>query len=141
MQMFSLKADFARKNKTLFEMSQNWINNAFRFRGYTHKGCDCCGLIIGVLYENDILDDDFIKKYKQIKFGTNLSKITNDVVLDNILLYFDRTDDILKSDLLLIQTKNSPIHFMIYEKGKKKNEARIIHTTKEIGRVFVANFE
>jgi len=125
----------------LFEFSKNWINTPFRFHGYSKNGCDCIGLIVGVLYENMVLNDVFLKKFNTIKYGNNLSKIKQNDMLELILNYFNEVKEIKEADLLLTKCKNSPIHFIIYEKGKLKENAKIIHTTQEAGRVFISNFD
>ena len=138
--LFSLKKKTFSNKATLFEMANDWINTPFRFRGFTKNGCDCCGLIVGILYENKIIDKTFIEKYKNIKFGSNLLKLNYSTIIGgNIMEYFDKTENIKATDLILTNTKNSPIHFIIYEKGKELNEARIIHTTRNKGRVFISN--
>ena len=98
-------------------MSKSWLNVPFRWHGYTRFGCDCVGLVVGVLHENNIIDDIFIEKFKCVKYGTNLSKIDKIEMIDYILLFFDQIYDIEMADLLLVSTKYSPIHFVILGKS------------------------
>ena len=126
---------------SLFVLSKKWLNISFRVHGLNRTGCDCIGLVIGVLYENGILNNTNVEKYKKIKYGNNLLKIDKEQMLNEILQYFNEVQDITRSDLLIVKCKNSPIHFIIYEKGRIPEKAKIIHVTKEVGHVFMSNFD
>ncbi len=159
------------KKDTLFDMGKRWLNVPFRWHGYTRFGCDCVGLIVGILYENGIIDDEFIEKFKRIKYGTNLSKVDSTEMINYISLFFDEVDDIHYADLVLVRTRYSPIHFVIIDRGNencissdvsnKDNESNksdennksksiatdggmnrnIIHISEEVGRVFETGFD
>ena len=42
---------------------QSWIGTPFRYRGYTKEGCDCVGLILGILQEVSIDVNSLLEKY------------------------------------------------------------------------------
>ena len=122
-------------------MSNSWLGVPFRWHGNTKYGCDCAGLIVGILYENDILSNEVLQKIKTISYGTNLSKIKREYIVECLLQFFHKTSQIEKADLLMIRTKNSPIHFVIYECNKLPEQAKIRHITQEVGYVFENDFD
>lgn len=124
-------------NNTLFQMANVWLNVPFRLHGRSKNGCDCVGLVIGILYENGLMSKNTFTALNKIKYGTNLSKINYHNLASMISMFFIKTNDISKTDLITIKTKNSPIHFVIY--NNKTNE--IIHTTNEIGKTIKTNFD
>ena len=123
--------------KTLFQMANEWLNVPFRFHGRDKNGCDCVGFVIGVLYENGLMSKQTFTALNKIKYGTNLSKITNSMLFEKLLPYFTPTNIMAKTDLIVIKTRNSPIHFAIY--NHKTDE--IIHTTNEFGKVVKTTFD
>ena len=127
--------------QTLFQMAEKWLNVPFRWHGKSKNGCDCIGLIIGILYENNIMANNKYKELNKIKYGTNLLKIDYNKMLNEILHFFKKTNDINKADLLLVKYKNSPIHFIVHEKKKNNKLEKIIHVTQENGKVFKTNFD
>lgn len=127
--------------QTLFQMAEKWLNVPFRWHGKNKNGCDCVGLVIGILHENSIITDNKYKELNKIRYGTNLSKIDYNKILNEILLFFKKVDNIEKADLLLVKYKNSPIHFIIHEKNKNNKLEKIIHITQENGKVFKTNFD
>ena len=74
--------------KTLFQMANDWLNVPFRFHGRDKNGCDCVGLVIGVLYENGLMSKQTFTALNKIKYGTNLAKITNSMLFEKLLPYF-----------------------------------------------------
>jgi len=124
--------------KTLFNLAEKWLNVDFRWHGFNRFGCDCFGLIVGILYENHIADDKFLKKFQQYKYGTNLEKVNFKQIIVDINNYFKTTENLIDCDVFIIKCKNSPIHFVIYEKNKQNG--RIIHITQSVGKVFMTNF-
>lgn len=134
------KTDILKKysNEILFETAKQWLNTSFRWHGYTKYGCDCSGFIVGVLKEIDVIDDEFLLDFKQLYYGNNLSKIDSNFLHTQITKYFKILDknsnqELKKTDLILLKTKNSPIHFAFYS----QNEKKIIHSTRENGVVMI----
>lgn len=130
-----------KKKTTLFEMAQDWIGIDFRLHGYTKFGCDCIGLVIGILKDNNIIDEKFIKKFKSYRYGNNLKNINEEQVVNDLAFCFDETNDIKNADLLLVETRNSPFHFVIIERNKNLNDCKIIHTTQETGKSFLSSYD
>ena len=126
--------------QTLFEMSLSWLNVPFRWHGRDKNGCDCIGLIIGVLYENNIIKQTDFERLDKITYGTNLSKIDIRLILQEMAHYFEEISDLECADLLLVALKNSPIHFVICERNEPTQQKKIIHISNEIGKVFETNF-
>lgn len=125
---------------TLFEMANSWLGVPFRWHGRDRKGCDCIGLIIGILYENKYLSQSSFNHINTIKYGTNLAKINQLEIMQLLTIYFTQTSRLDTSDLLLIRSKASPFHFIIHEREKKAKHNKIIHITQELGHVFQTNF-
>ncbi len=125
----------------LFKMAEKWLNVPFRWHGRDKNGCDCIGLIIGVLYENKIMSKQHYNRVNKILYGTNLSLINPNVLEKEILFFFKKVDKLEDADLLLIRCKNSPIHFAIYSQETDNNVGKIIHVTQENGKVFKTNFD
>ena len=121
-------------------MSNSWLGVPFRWHGTTKFGCDCAGLVIGVLYENNILDSSTLQKIKTISYGSNLSRVKREDIVGCLLRFFHKTSRIEYADLIMVKTRNSPIHFVIYERYKIPEHAKIRHTTQEVGCVFENDF-
>jgi len=128
--------------KSLFQMTEDWIGVPFRWHGRDRNGCDCIGLIIGVLHENKIMSDKDLCYFNNIKYGTNLSKINKSFMIKEINKFFKKTSSINEADLLIIDCKNSPIHFAINQCNTDENKKKqIIHVSQEIGKVFKTNLD
>ena len=61
----------------MINIAKNWIGTPFVVGGYTKYGCDCIGLIIGIL--NECCID--IKPYEYLEFG-NYNHLDLDKILD-----------------------------------------------------------
>ena len=121
----------------LFELAKSWIGVKFRWHGYTRAGCDCVGLVAGILLENKIATDKDFQTFHNIKYGTNLQKVNQKVASMLLNNYFTQISKLEDGCLILSKTRNSPMHFMIY--GIQNQQSSIIHTTAEIGAVFQQN--
>ena len=127
--------------KSLFELSRSWVNVPFRWHGYTKLGVDCIGLVVGVLYENNIISDNFLQKFKRYRYGNNLEKVDFNKMFRDLFQYFIEVNEEQSADLLLTKCKNSPIHFIIFEKGKEQRNASIIHVNQQVNNVFLTKFD
>ena len=124
----------------LFEMAEKWLNVPFRPHGRDKNGCDCIGLVIGILYENKIMSDEQFDRINSIRYGSNLSKINYNLIDEELIVFFEKVEKIQSADLLLIKCKNSPIHFAIY--GQKNNKTgQIIHVIQQNEKVCKTNFD
>lgn len=121
----------------LFELAKSWIGVKFRWHGYTRAGCDCVGLVAGILLENKIAKEEDLKTLHNIKYGTNLELVNKQVATALLNKYFTEITQLENGCLILAKTRNSPMHFMIY--GIENQQSSIIHTTAEIGAVFQQN--
>ena len=126
-----------KNHVNLFELAKSWIGVKFRWHGYTRSGCDCVGLIAGILLENKIATDKDFQTFHSIKYGTNLELVNKQVAETLLNKYFTEINKLDNGCLILAKTRNSPMHFMIY--GIENQQASIIHATAEVGAVFQQN--
>ena len=122
-------------------MAEDWLGVPFRMHGRDKSGCDCIGLIIGILHENNIISNDDFIRLNKIRYGTNLSKITDDVLHKEILRFFRPTQFLNKADILIMKTKNSPLHFAIHRYNIQNNGNEIIHASNEVKMVCKINLD
>lgn len=121
----------------LYSAAEKWLGVPFRWHGHTKGGCDCIGLIVGILCENGVMTQKDIVQHEMCKYGHNLSRISEKYVDCMMMKYFNRFDGTKLKNGLVFRMKdyNAPYHFAIYGEGQ------IIHTTSEVGCVFRANFD
>ena len=118
-------------NKTIIKVAEKWVRTPFRWHGITKKGCDCSGLIIGVLNDLNAVDKLIMLEVQRFHYGNNLKSVNKGALLMLLLLKFEIVDDIENADLLMLETKHSPIHFAFYNQKTKQ----IIHSTRNQGVV------
>ena len=121
----------------LYCEAEKWLGVPFRWHGRTKGGCDCIGLIVGILCENGVITQKDLSQHEIYKYGHNLSRISEKYVDCMMMKYFNKYEGKeLKNGLVFrMKDHNAPYHFAIYGDGK------IIHTTSEVGCVFMANFD
>ena len=121
----------------LYSAAEKWLGVPFRWHGYTKGGCDCIGLIVGILCENGVIDLKDLSMHECCKYGHNVSRIDEQHVNHMMLKYFNKYEgEWLKNGLVFrMKDYNAPYHFAIYGDGQ------IIHATSEVGCVFRANFD
>ena len=121
----------------LYSAAEKWLGVPFRWHGHTKGGCDCIGLIVGILHEKRVITWEDLSLYEIYKYGHNVSRISEQYVNHMMLKYFNKYEgDGLKNGLVFrMKDHNAPYHFAIY------GDSQIIHTTSEVGCVFRANFD
>ncbi|MBQ7536666.1 MAG: C40 family peptidase [Rickettsiales bacterium] len=121
----------------LYSAAEKWLGVPFRWHGHTKDGCDCIGLIIGILHEKNTITDEDLALFEQCRYGHNLSRICEQYVDCIMMKYFNKyKGNELKNGLVFrMKDYNALYHFAIYGNGQ------IIHTTSEVGCVFQANFD
>ena len=121
----------------LYCAAEKWLGVPFRWHGYTKGGCDCIGLIVGILCENGLMSSEDISMHEIYKYGHNVSRISEKYVDCMMMKYFNKYEgEELKNGLVFrMKDRNAPYHFAIY------GDNQIIHTTSEVGCVFRANFD
>lgn len=121
----------------LYSAAKKWLGVPFRWHGYSKNGCDCIGLIVGILHENGVMTQEDVAKHEICKYGHNVSRIGEQYVNHIMLKYFNKYEgEELKNGLVFrMKDYNAPYHFAIY------GDRQIIHTTSEVGCVFRANFD
>lgn len=121
----------------LYCAAKKWLGVPFRWHGHTKSGCDCIGLIVGVLREDGVISSEDLLMHEFCKYGHNVSRIGEQYVNCMMLKYFNKYEGKELKNGLVFRMKdyNMPYHFAIYGDNK------IIHTTSEIGCVFMANFD
>ncbi|MBL0725387.1 MAG: hypothetical protein JJW01_00290 [Alphaproteobacteria bacterium] len=113
---------------------RSWIGVQFRYRGYTKSGCDCAGLILGILQENNICDKDLIKKYLNHSVR-NSEYIDEEKILNSLDKVFKRgvVDDVRLSDILVMKSScNNIVHLGIVS---RINPLYMLHAHGKIGCV------
>lgn len=121
----------------LYSAAEKWLGVPFRWHGHTNDGCDCIGLIVGILCENGVMTQEDLAQHEICKYGHNVSRIGEQYVNHIMLKFFNKYEGKeLKNGLVLrMKDYNAPYHFAIYGDGQ------IIHATSEVGCVFRANFD
>ena len=122
-------------------MAEDWLGVPFRIHGRDKSGCDCIGLIIGILHENNIISHDDFTRLNKIKYGTNLSKITDYMLYKEILRFFEPTNFLNKADMLIVKTKNSPLHFVIHRYNFQSKCNEIIDVSNKVRMVRRTNLD
>ena len=121
----------------LYFAAEKWLGVPFRWHGYSKSGCDCIGLIVGILHEKNVITFEDFALFERCRYGHNVSRISEQYVNCMIMKYFNKYEGKKLKDGLVFRMKdyNAPYHFAIYGDGQ------IIHTTSEIGCVFRSNFD
>jgi len=97
----------------------NWANKKvpYRHRGVTENGCDCTGLIIGVLNKLGFLKDFKLRKYK---YDWNLHAGACDIITDELLRVGDFVSDEMKQgDILIFRFGKCNAHAGIFIGGNQ----------------------
>ena len=121
----------------LYCAAKKWLGVPFRWHGHTKSGCDCIGLIVGILHEKNVITFEDLASFERCRYGHNVSRIGEHFVNTMILKYFNKYEGKELKNGLVFRMKdyNAPYHFAIYGDGQ------IIHATSEVGCVFRANFD
>lgn len=121
----------------LYCAAEKWLGVPFRWHGHTRGGCDCIGLIVGILCENGVMDLKDLSQHEICKYGHNVSRISEKYVDCMMLKYFNKYEgeELTNGLVFRMKDRNAPYHFAIY------GDNQIIHTTSEVGCVFRANFD
>ncbi|MEN9782581.1 MAG: hypothetical protein RL208_734 [Pseudomonadota bacterium] len=112
-----------------------WQGVRFRYRGYNKNGCDCIGLIVGVLTEMNVMKTADINDFNNIRYPVHLKNYNHAVSMKSMIdKFFVRNDfidleSLQNGDVLYMRTKNGQYHFAIFY------EQMFIHTTLEVGCV------
>ena len=83
----------------------------YRHRGVTMRGCDCTGLLIGILNNMGLLKNYKLRKYK---FDWNLHAGAIPIILDEILQYGDIVDTKEPGDVLVFRFGKCDAHCGIH---------------------------
>ena len=128
---------FMSRYLDLYSAAEQWLGVPFRWHGHTKSGCDCIGLIVGILCENGVITQEDIVRHEICKYGHNVSRISEKYVDCMMMKYFNRYEGKELKNGLVFRMKdyNAPYHFAIYGDGQ------IIHATSAVGCVFRANFD
>jgi len=89
--------------------AREWINVTFQDGGYTKNGCDCLGLLIGILNVEDLLE-----LYKNHHSNRNI--INGEKIYMAMSKYYHRIDErsILVGDIIIFSMlARNPLHIGI----------------------------
>ena len=113
----------------MINIAKNWIGTPFVVGGYTKYGCDCIGLIIGIL--NECCID--IKPYEYLEFG-NYNHLDLDKILDIMQKYCIKinNDSIKIGDIIMFSGNKNTAHFAIVSNLLPLS---IIHAHQSVGKV------
>ena len=125
----------------IVSQARTWIGTKFHHQGrlkgnsQNKGGCDCIGLLIGVLRE---LNFDFDSRFKDFCDEKNYQRIVqNDILLKNIEKFFKKKDlsEISSGDIVLFSfsEKLPPQHVGII--GEYQGNLTLIHSYLKIGSV------
>ena len=124
--------------REIHSILESWLGVKFVYRGYTKNGCDCAGLLVGVLNEMKI-KKDMIVPYLDHKAGngryidssmilSTLRKFTKEIDIKNI-------DFLIEGDIILFSSNKKnclPSHMGIVF---SKQPVYFIHAHASVGRV------
>ena len=116
-------------DKNIVLIAKKWIGVPFLNGGTTIYGCDCIGLIIGILKEYNINIKD--NEYFELGFYDHLN-------LDNIYLvlakYCEKIDviDVKIGDLIMFSSYKNTAHFAIITNLQPLS---IVHANQSAGKV------
>jgi hypothetical protein len=112
-----------------------WQGVRFRYRGYNKNGCDCIGLIVGVLIEMNVMQLADINDFNNIRYPVHLKNYNHALSMKHMIdKFFVRNvfvdlANLENGDVVYMRTKNGQYHFAIFYEGM------FIHTTLEVGNV------
>ena len=99
------------------ELAITWakLHVPYRHRGLTRKGCDCTGLIIGILRELKLLKEYTLPQYK---FDWNLHAGASDIITAQLEKVADivSKSSVQKGDLVVFRFGKCNAHVGIYIK-------------------------
>ena len=96
----------------LYCAAEKWLGVPFRWHGHTKGGCDCIGLIVGILHEKRVITWEDLSLYEIYKYGHNVSRISELYVNHMMLKYFNRFDGTkLKNGLVFRMKDHKKLRF------------------------------
>ncbi len=118
-------------NEAIYNKLSNWINVPFRFKQYSKAGCDCVGLLVGILYEIDE-NHGFIKDYHLHKQG---NYINGKILVEALAKYASelKLSEAQKGDIALFTlARNQTNHLGIIS---SVDPLYMIHTDRSVKKV------
>ena len=113
-------------NKRIIEEVMKWKGVKYQHRSTTKQGCDCTGLIVGVMQALG-----YIKSYKMRKYPSdwNLHSMADNYILEEIEKFADKVSDMKSGDIVLFRFGKCIAHAGILLENKL-----FIHNHKKAGR-------
>jgi cell wall-associated NlpC family hydrolase len=113
----------------MINIAKDWINTPFVVGGYTKYGCDCIGLIIGVLNQSGLK----IKPDEYFEMG-NYNHLNLDKVVDIVEKYCIKIshDSVEIGDIIMFSSYKNTAHFAIVS---NLSPFSIIHAHQNVGKV------
>lgn len=87
-------------NKQVTEEAIKWKGVKYQHRSATKQGCDCTGLIVGVMQALG-----YMKNYKMRKYPSdwNLHAMADNYILEEIERFADKISDMRSGDIILFR--------------------------------------
>ncbi len=113
-------------NKQIVEEAMNWIGVKYQHRAVTKQGCDCTGLIIGIMQTLG-----YMKNYKMRVYPSdwNLHAMADNYITEELDKYADKVSDMRSGDILLFSFGKCVAHIGILLKNKL-----FIHNYRNAGK-------
>lgn len=113
-------------NKRIVEIARSWIGTPFYHKGRSKKiGCDCIGLILGVMTE---LGVEIKKEFSYRKI------ISSNILVENLSKYLKEKDNISAGDIAVFYMNSYPSHIGIIG-DYYNNSLSLIHSYAPLKKV------
>lgn len=113
---------------------QSWVGVPFRYRGCDRRGCDCAGLILGILKEAGEDLGDLASDYSNHKVS-NSNYIDGQKIINALDKRFCRTstERVTRGDIVLLRSGSGAVfHLGVISRTEP---LYILHASGKMGRV------
>jgi len=87
-------------NEDIVKEALTWIDTPYQHRSATKQGCDCTGLIIGVMQTLGYMKDYKLRNYPK---DWNLHSMADNYIVDEIEKFTDKIFDMRSGDIVLFR--------------------------------------
>ncbi len=118
------------------EIAHEWLGTPFHYhQSLKGVGCDCVGLIVGVLKEAEVLEQDF--KLEHYGYSSGISE--NNLAMLEKISHKVEILEMAPGDILIFSLPNSPVHFGILL--ELHPHPTFIHSHVSVRKVMIHNLD
>lgn len=128
-------SNITQQNKIILKEAITWIDTKFEHGGFTKLGCDCSGLIVGILKNCNILPS--VPEYHVTRHHNHLTKESVMDILEKYMIIIPM-ENLQPGDFIAFSFYKQPTHLAIVANSEP---LEIIHAYKPASKVVITTLD